>query len=419
MHAGLPRMTSNGVANTRGMPAFHLPSRRPHILILSASVGTGHLRAAEAVALALRRLAPQAVVKNVDVLSLAIRPFRYCYGQIYVDLIDRAPQVLGFFYNLMDRFRPPAEQSHRWDHVRVGLEKMSLRPFLHLLRHHPWDLIINTHFLPGEIIASLHEQEHFEVPQLMVITDFEAHRLWVPQPCAHYFVATEETARYLQCYEVPGEDISVTGIPIHPVFAESKSQELCRIRHGLALDRPVILQLAGGYGVGPIEELYRALLAVEVPIELVVVTGHNAMARQHLEGLAVPPKHRTKLLGYTRDMDELMAAANLVVTKPGGLTTSEALARGRPLVIVYPVPGQEDRNSDYLLENGAAIKINHMPTLSFKVTSLLRDKERLALLQANARRLGRPHAAFDVAEQALALLAPTVNRTQPNGQRTV
>ncbi len=398
MQARLQRVADN-------WPRHNL-SHAPHILVLSASAGMGHLRAAEALELALRQMVPRAVVKNVDVLTLATRPFRFCYGQMYVDLIDAAPQVLGFFYNLMDRYRPPELQSHRWDHLRVGLEKMSLRPFLHLLQSEPWDLVINTHFLSGEIIASLHEQKRCRVPQVMVVTDFETHRLWVTQPCARYFTATEESARYLECYGVPGDDISVTGIPIHPAFAQPRSRARCRARHGLAGDRPVVLQLSGGNGVGPIEELYRALLDVQVPIEIVVVAGRNEAARRRLQTLPVPPRHHATILGYTHDMDELMAAADLAVTKPGGLTTSEALARGLPLAIVYPVPGQEDRNSDYLLENGAAIKVNHVPTLAFKVTALLRDAERLARLKANARRLGRPRAAFDVVEQALQLLRP-------------
>ena len=381
--------------------------------MLTVSAGSGHLRAAEAIELALRRIAPDALIKNVDVMGLSIRAFRYCYAQVYVDLIDTAPQVLGFFYNIMDRFQPPAQHSHRWDNLRVSLEKMSMRPFVHLLQSEPWDLVINTHFLSGEIIASMYGEKRCAIPQVTVITDFEAHRLWVTQPCAHYFAATEEIARYLQCYEVPGPDISVTGIPIHPVFAEPKSAAECRAKHGLATDRPVILQLAGGAGVGPIEELYRALLSVEVPIQVVAVTGHNKAARKQLESVPVPPAHRAKVMGFTTEIDELMAAADLAVTKPGGLTTSEALARGLPLAIVYPVPGQEDRNSDYLLENGAAIKINHVPTLAYKVTEVLRDPQHLARLKASARRLGRPRSAFDVAERSLAIMQRAAVRHVP------
>lgn len=361
------------------------------------------MRAAEAVELALRQVAPEAIVENVDVLRLATAPFRHCYGRIYLDLIDRAPAVLGYFYDLMDRPKPPLAEE--WEGLRVSLEKMSLRPFLHLLHAQPWDLVINTHFLPEEIIASLRRDGRFKALQVMATTDFETHRLWVHQPCDHYFTATEEAARYLQCYGVPATDTTATGIPIHPVFCEAKNRAACLSRQGLVGDRPILLQLAGGFGVGPIEEHHRALLDVEVPAEIVVVTAHNEAARKHLKTVPVPPRHRVKILGFTTQIDELMAVADLVISKPGGLTTSETLARGAGMVIVNPVPGQEERNSDYLLENGAAIKINHLPTLALKVTDVLRDPKRLAQLKSNARRISRPRAAFEVAGRSLDLLA--------------
>jgi processive 1,2-diacylglycerol beta-glucosyltransferase len=403
----LPMSNANGDGRNGHLQSepLHHPdafSRPPRILILSASVGSGHVRAAEAIELALRQMLPDAVVENVDVLRLATAPFRLCYGRIYLDLIDLAPGVLGYFYNLMDRPKPFSAEG--WELLRVSLEKMSMRPFLHLLQTQPWDLVINTHFLPEEIIASLRRMGRFAAPQVMVTTDFETHRLWVHQPCEHYFAATEEAARYLQCFGVPATDITATGIPIHPDFCTPKDRAECLARQGLVGDRPILLQLAGGHGVGPIEELFRALLDVEVPSELVVVTAHNTTAKKHLEALPIPSRHRVKILGFTTQMDELMAVADLVVSKPGGLTTSETLARGAGMVVVNPVPGQEERNSDYLLENGAAIKVNHLPTLALKVTEVLRHPERLAQLKANARRIGRPRAAFEVVQRALALL---------------
>src|SRR5438445_5642660 len=127
-------------------------ARPPRILLLWASVGSGHKRAADAIELAIRHYAPGAYLRSVDVLSLATRPFRRCYGQMYIDFIDRAPAVLGYFYNLMDQLRPPGPV-HGWDRLRVALEQMSLRHFICFLKSEPWDLIINTHFLPAEIIA--------------------------------------------------------------------------------------------------------------------------------------------------------------------------------------------------------------------------------------------------------------------------
>lgn len=380
-----------------------LPARGPQVLILSASVGSGHMRAAEAVELAFRRSCPQAYVHNADVLGLSLPIFRRCYGGLYLDFIDKAPFVLRFFYNLMDRPRNCSAPS-RWDRLRVFLEKIGLRRFLALLQSRPWDLIINTHFLPGEIIAEQKRKGRLSAKQVMVTTDFETNHSWITEPCELYTTATEEGARFLAKQGVGRDRLRVLGIPIHPVFSADKDRGECLRRQGLAGDRPVLLQLAGGCGVGRIEELFRSLLEVKEPIELVAVGGRNDRARQRLERIAPPPRHRVKVLGYTTEMDELMRAADLVVSKPGGLTTSEALACGTPLVIVDPVPGQEERNSDLLLENGAAIKVNHLLTLGFKVSELLRDSARLAELRANARRLGRPRAAFDVVEQALALL---------------
>jgi processive 1,2-diacylglycerol beta-glucosyltransferase len=378
-------------------------------LILSASTGSGHLRAAEAIRCALGRPSPAACARHADALALATRAFRRCYGGLYLDFIDSHPLVLKYFYHCMDEPRS-AGTVNGWDRLRLFLERLNLHPLLNLVRSEPWDLIVNTHFLPGELVGCLRRRGEIDTPQVMVTTDFETHRLWMTEPCEHYFTATAEGALYLQRMGIPAGRTSVFGIPVDPVFAEPKGRDECLARHGLRGDRPVVLQMAGGNGVGPIERLYQALLEVEVPLELVVVTGRNAAAKGPLAGLPVPPRHRVKVLGSTPRIDELMRAADLAVTKPGGLTVSEALAAGLPLVIVDPVPGQEERNSDYLLENGAAIKCNHLLTLASKVSDLLGDPGRLARLRANARGLGRPRAAYDVAGGCLALLPSATPR---------
>ena len=170
---------------------------------------------------------------------------------------------------------------------------------------------------------------------------------------------------------------------------------------GLAGDRPIVLQLAGGFGVGPVSQILAELLAIDRPLDIVVVAGRNEALRTQLDEIAVPPRHRVDVLGFTDQIDELMAVADLVVSKPGGLTTSETLARGAVMAIVNPIPGQESRNSDFLLENAAAIKINNVGTLAHKLGALLADPVRLSQLRSSARQLGRPRAAFDVAQEAI------------------
>jgi processive 1,2-diacylglycerol beta-glucosyltransferase len=369
-----------------------------NILILSASVGAGHMRAAQAVELATRQLAPEAQVKNVDILTLTNAAFRQVYGKAYLDLVNLAPHVLGYVYDLLDKPRSPKSKR---DRLRLAVEKLNLKRFCDMMEEGHWDIVVNTHFLPAEIIASLRRDQKLSVPQITVTTDFETHRLWVNQPCERYTTATQEGAAYLRHWGVPAQSIVTTGIPIHPLFSQPKDREECLRRHGLKGDRPVILQLAGGFGVGPIEKLFRGLLEIEIPLEIVVVAGRNEQVKQELERVKAPDRHRVKILGFTDQMDELMAATDIVVSKPGGLTTSEVLARGTAMAIVNPIPGQESRNSDYLLENGAAIKINNVATLPMKLTQLLRDPQRLESLKANAKRIAKPQAAFDVARMAL------------------
>jgi processive 1,2-diacylglycerol beta-glucosyltransferase len=375
----------------------------PRILILSASVGAGHLRAAEAVELAARQLVPDATVRNVDVLQMTNRLFRRIYGQAYLDLVNKAPHVLGYFYDMLDQ--PSRSGSGRSDRFRLMLEKMNLKKFTKFLSSQPWDVVINTHFLPAEIISSLRRAGKLDLPQVTVTTDFETHRLWVNEPCERYFTATEEGALYLHAWGVPPEATQPTGIPIDPAFSTPKDRAALLGKHDLDGNRPIVLQLAGGFGVGPIEKLFASLMQVAMPLQVVTVCGRNATLKADLEHLPRSARHKVKVVGFTKEMHELMAVANLVISKPGGLTTSEALASGAVMVIVNPIPGQESRNSDFLLENGAAIKVNSAALLAFKVTALLEDRKRLERLRDNVRRLARPRAAFDVVGAACDIAA--------------
>ena len=372
-----------------------------NILILSASVGAGHLRAAEAVELALRQVAPNANVKNLDVLTLANKTFRRIYSKGYFDFANRAPHLLGYFYDLLDRHEPLDSET---DLFRVAIEKLNLHPFLRLLQSQPWDVVVNTHFLPAEIIASLRGSGKIVTPQMIVTTDYETHRLWIHEPCEHYFTATSEGAAYLHYWGVPRSKITVTGIPIHPVFSEEKDRSSCLKSQGLKGDKPIVLLLSGGFGVWPIEKLCRAILEMELPLEIVVVAGRDEELQRKISQIDRPLRHRLKILGFTTEIDELMVVADVIVSKPGGLTTAEILARGAAMAIVNPIPGQESRNSDFLLENGAAIKINHVATLTFRLTELLNNQERLGRLRANAKRLGRPGAALDVAREVVRMV---------------
>lgn len=397
-------------------------SKSPSILILSASVGAGHMRAAEAVELALKQLAPTAHIHNADVVTLSNAVFKRLYATAYLDLVNKAPALAGIFYDLTDKAADTKSRRHK---LKLLVERANLRGLSKLLESRDaeggWDIVINTHFLPAELLARLRRKRKTKLQHVTVVTDFDAHGFWANEPTDHYFAATEEAAISLGRWGVERKDITITGIPIHPVFAAPKSRAESIAKQKLSDDRPNVLLLAGGFGVGPIELLFESILKMEKPIHLVAVCGKNEALKKKLEALggtalqsrasssvaharlerAVPPKHKATVLGFTKEIDELMAAADLVVSKPGGLTTSECLARGVPMAIVNPIPGQESRNSDYLLENAAAIKINSAAVAPHKIETLLTDKDRLTRLRANAARLGHPRAAFEIAEAVL------------------
>lgn len=200
--------------------------------------------------------------------------------------------------------------------------------------------------------------------------------------------------------------LAVTGIPAHPKFAVRHDKQTMRIKHGLHPEMQTVLVSAGGFGVGPVQHLLQSLSGL-ARCQIVVVCGRNDELRDALE-LSIsgdPDSFRFwKVVGYTTEMNELMDAADVIVGKPGGLTAAEAMIKGLAFVIVNPIPGQEERNADHLIEQGAAIRCNNLPVLPFKLTRLLDNTQQLATLQRNARQLARPHAAIDIARQASDLL---------------
>jgi processive 1,2-diacylglycerol beta-glucosyltransferase len=189
------------------------------------------------------------------------------------------------------------------------------------------------------------------------------------------------------------------------VFAEKKDKQEMRVKHGLEVDRTTILLSAGGFGVGSVEPLIDALKPLKARAQVVAICGRNEDLRRRLVTAAARTKPIDNVLikpiGYTNEMDEYMTASDLVLGKPGGLTTSEAMSKGLAFVIVDPIPGQEERNSDHLLEEGMAIRCNNLPTLSYKLGNLLDDRQRVARMQANSKRLGHPNAARDIVNRVM------------------
>jgi processive 1,2-diacylglycerol beta-glucosyltransferase len=365
------------------------------VLILSASSGAGHVRAAQALEKAFAETRAAREVRHIDSLQYTNKLFRNLYSRAYIEMVNRMPDVMGWLYDQMDK---PWKNERR----RLALDKLNTRPFVKMLQDYQPDLVISTHFLPAEIISWLKAKQRLTTRQAIVVTDFDVHAMWLCHHYEHYFVALDETREHLTRLGIAPEKISVSGIPIDPVFSRGKEKGAMRDKHGLFQDRTVIVVSAGGFGVGPIKNLVGSLLELKRPAQVVAICGRNEKLKREIERIGASRANglvTIKAIGFTTEIDEYMAASDILVGKPGGLTTSESLARGLVLVVVNPIPGQEERNSDHLLEEGAAIRCNNLPVLAYKIDRLLDDRLRFERMRENALRLARPRAAFEIVDR--------------------
>lgn len=374
------------------------------VLLLSVSAGAGHIRAAQALEKALQEVSSATgeamEVNHLDILNFTNKVFRHLYSKAYIDLVNKVPEVPGWFYDKLDT---PWKNERR----RLALDKLNTRPLVKKLREYQPDMIICTHFLPAEIVSWLKAKERLTSRQAIIVTDFDVHAMWLCHHYEHYFVAIDEARAYLEAVGIPSNKITVSGIPIDPVFAQMKSKQEMRLKHGLAPDRATILLSAGGFGVGSMDALIASLLHLKHSAQILAICGRNEELRKRLTKLAKSIKADAKVIvkpvGYTLEMDELMAASDIVLGKPGGLTTSEALAKGLVFVIVNPIPGQEERNSDHLLEGAAAIRCNNLPVLAYKLDRLLENPVRFANMRKNAIAMARPNAAHEIVQKVIEL----------------
>jgi processive 1,2-diacylglycerol beta-glucosyltransferase len=365
---------------------------RKQLLILSVSAGAGHVRAAQAVEAAARAASPPIDATHVDLLTLVPADFRKLYGQQYIKLVEKLPQLWSYLYAKSDR----ASRDTLIGGLKRAAEKLNTRKLNAEIERCAPDVILATHFLPAELLSRQKARGKKLPPLWVQVTDFDVHALWVHSHVDRYCVASDEVAFRLADRGVPAGKIRVTGIPVMPQFTATLARAECARELGVAPDRFTVLMMAGGAGVGGLDELAERLLRLPDDLQLIALAGRNEELLRRLQALAKAHPRRLFPLGFTTTVERVMTVSDLVVTKPGGLSVSECLAKGRPMLLVSPIPGQEERNADYLLEAGAAIKAVDAATLEFKLARLMADPARLRAMGEAAHRIARPHSAAEV-----------------------
>jgi processive 1,2-diacylglycerol beta-glucosyltransferase len=367
------------------------------VRVLNATVtaGGGHLAAAAALDETWRALRPHDCLDNIDLVKFFSPLHRKIHADGYVQIVTHAPELWGLMFDKTDR----PDVARRLNKLRRVFPSQSRARFARHVKNFKPDVVLCTHYLPLETLGDLRKKRDGLRPfAVSVVTDFEAHALWM-HPCVDlYCVAAEETKARLVARGATPANIVVTGIPISAKFSARLDARTVRKTLGLRDDQPVLLVPSGGFGMGPVGNILSGLDRVERQFQIIVVTGRNTNLRRDLA--ARDYKHPTHVLGFVTNMHELMTVADLILTKPGGLTSSEALAMGRPLFIFNPIPGQEAANSDFLLERGAAVKVNRIEDLPYRLDQLLGSKKLVEMARAS-KVLGHPYAARDICREVV------------------
>ncbi len=319
----------------------------------------------------------------------------------YLRMVKTIPQMYRYIYDRAER-ATEVGPFRTWAHQFTAA---NLRPLI--LRERP-DAVVCTHAFPCGAMAEYKNEFADAPPIVAIVTDFAVHGFWIHKNIDRYVVATEAMRNALLARRVARDAISVSGIPVRREFSLPADKGALRERLDLPGDRDVVLLMGGGLGIAPVERMLSALKSVRVPLAAAVLAGKNARMGRRLAETAENVNFPVRTLPFIENVYDYMHAADLLVTKPGGLTTAEALVAQVPLVLCKPLPGQEERNARVLVEAGAAVRTRRVENLPEVVEALLADRTRRERMLAAARRLGRP----DAAREAAAMIARLVQRKE-------
>lgn len=360
-------------------------------MIITASTGNGHTSAANALKLELE--AKGAVVEVVDCMDHVPKAFRKWFKGGYETLVKRSPWTWGHLYRTSDR-----PLFNYW--VQTFLDDHFSYPMDRVIAQFKPDWVICTHSIIQPRLPALSRKCGFGVA--VVVTDLYPHRMWLRGRPEWYFVPTEESEKTLRRRIGKRARIDVTGIPVNRAFADAPNRVFARRDLGLT-DRPAILLSSGGIGAGPFDEATASL--AELPADILVVCGRSEEAYARLKR-KFGDKPNVKLFGHLPqdEMAKVMAAADVLVGKSGGLTTFESLAVGTPFVVLWPflIPGQEEDNARYLQDHGAGIIVEELDQLKGVVEDLVRHPEKLAAMREGAASIARPGASSEIASALIA-----------------
>ncbi len=369
--------------------------KKRKVLLMYISRVSGHRQASMAISKSLKKFMPDADVMSINGFGYNYPLLEQVVNAAYMTVIRHTPKVWDYLYD-----NPKVVK--RSANLRRFLNKSSHKKLAKLFKEFPADTVVCSQAFPCSMVADYKTSNKLSFTLVGVLTDFAPHSYWINEGVDYYIVPSEDTKERFVKKGVPADKIRVFGIPIRYKFAERLDERKTRESLGLAADVPTVLVMGGGQGLGSMKEAVKALIASEESLQLIVVAGSNQKLFKWLKKASLKSSKKILCYDYASNIDELMEAATLIVTKSGGMTTAECLAKGLPMVIITPLPGQEARNTDFLLEKGVAVHVHDIRNLAEEVELLLRSPQRLKAMSVAAFESGKPHAADDIARLVIA-----------------
>lgn len=358
------------------------------ILIVSLKAGAGHLKAAQAIEVALKEKYPGEEIKNIDLLDYATILSKEFYDEWYLDIVNAVPKFYAWMYERLD------PKSTKW---RLVSDRMNAHKFQDFVFDFKPEIIFCTHFVPANLLTFWRKKYHQNYKIITTLTDYEAHPLWVDNEFDLYTVATDEVKKQMIEFGADENKIITTGIPVDKKFAQKFNKK--EILQKLTLeDKFTVALLAGAFGTGPMVEIFKELISSISDFQIIAVTGKNEDLRGRLTGIAQSSPKKVKILGFINNMEEIMAASDIAISKAGGLTVSESLAIGLSLIITNPFPGQEEANTKFLEKNLAAFSAQTPAEIVGIIENIIKRPELLRQMAENIQKISKPKAAFAIAE---------------------
>jgi processive 1,2-diacylglycerol beta-glucosyltransferase len=354
------------------------------VLILSISKRSGHQHAAQALEKAFHLYAPQHEIINQNFFEFIKNPLlEEMLNTTYMGILKTTPELWDYLYD-NDKFVV------RISRLRNLIIKQASNKFKEILEDVKPDVIVSTQAFPCEVSCSLKKEGILNIPIMAIVTDYIAHAYWVHPEVDLYTVPSKFSKEDLALHGINPSKIKILGIPVNPEFEITYTEEQkkdIRRKFGIDPDLPAVLLMGGSQGLGPFEDIVKELRKVTLPLQLIVITGHNTKLRRSLSMLKEELNFPVHIFGFVNNVHEFMSISQILITKPGGVTSSEALVKDLPMIIVHPLPGQEENNSQYLVKEKAAIRIDFEEDVPAVINNLLGESSPINELIKNIQKI--------------------------------